>query len=106
MTFDVSTLPKVNVNKNTKDVIDKLNELINNDNFMISHHRNASAVNLCIYCHILGLDPVAIMSIVKEEGGADYKEGFNHIIRVEPYVYEWGPEGNERRALDYLFEQI
>lgn len=70
--------------------------------------RNDQAVNLCIALHVLGIHDVELwLSLFLDEYSdmfhtADILEFNQHAYRVSLYVDDWGPKGQEYRALDFL----
>lgn len=83
---------------------------IDNIDFAEDGHRNNDAVNCCIALHVLGYNPLIwFNTFFKEDEVREDNRFFicdatifmEHVKRITPYVYKWGPKGNEGNALAF-----
>lgn len=101
---------KTKVNEDQKnDALKLLEETMDTETFISSGHRNDDAVNTCIALHVLGYDPgmwlEGFLSVNAEKFyGEDVELFMNHVNRVVPYLYDWGPIGYEGNALYYRID--
>ena len=92
-----------------KRAYDLLRKTMNDWSFAEDGNRNTCAVNGCIALFVLGYDPETWFENFCDEQedkthrwfASDLWKFMEHVKRVNPYVYKWGPAGNEARALDF-----
>ena len=91
--------------QDTKKAQAILDELVADEMFMWSGRRNDDAVDVCICCRVLGIDPVDWFNALYRKDADRFSNeqrlrALEHIERIEPYAEGWGPEGNEGAAFE------
>lgn len=81
-------------------------KLLGDSDFGRPGNRNNTAVNLCCLLHAGGVED-CVDWFTAFDGFVDlpvmdFKETTDAILRVEPYLDAWGPEGMEDDALCYM----
>lgn len=82
-----------------------LDKLVADERFMWSGRRNDDAVDVCICCRVLNLDPVDWFNALYRKDPDRFSseqrmKALKHIARIEPYAESWGPTGNEGAAFE------
>ena len=82
--------------------------LTSGDCFASNGRRNDQAVNACIALHVMGYDPYPWFANLFDDPyihklfyESDIRKFMEHVERIAPYMYKWGPVGNEGNALKY-----
>ena len=87
-----------------EEAYDLLQHHTSNPSLAKPGHRNDDAVNICIACRVLGLDPenwIASLCTEAHITDPDLSLWLEHVERVLPYLGDWGPNGDEGQALIY-----
>lgn len=90
-----------------KEAFDLLVKTMNDITFASDGHRNDDAVNTMIALHVLGYNAHDWLEEFCEEQSPeqfriiDLKKFMEHVDRVDTYIRDWGPDGDEGNALLY-----
>lgn len=90
-----------------KEAFDLLVKTMDDITFASNGHRNDDAVNTMIALHVLGyvahdwLERFCEAQPLERWWVADLKKFMEHVDRVDRYVRDWGPDGDEGNALLY-----
>lgn len=91
--------------------LDILSDIFSAGYFTTSGTRNDNAVDACCALHLLGCkDPdVWFYGFFKDFGELGFKATainifLDHVLRVIPYLDEWGPEGYEMLVENYTID--
>ena len=90
-----------------KEAFNLLVKTMNDETFADDGHRNDDAVNTVIALHVLGYNAnkwLHRFCAAQPDGRfwpSDLRKFLEHVERVDLYVRDWGPDGDEGHALLY-----
>lgn len=90
-----------------KEAFNLLVKTMDDITFASSGHRNDDAVNTVIALHVLGyvahdwLESFCDEQPLERWWVTDLQKFMDHVDRVDRYVRDWGPDGDEGNALLY-----